>query len=92
MEKWLAEPLPRDVAQSIERLAATEDVVHVAAMPDVHLSGDVCVGLAIATRQLVYPAAVGGDIGCGMAAVAVNGGADLLAGEPAAARLLVGLN
>ena len=70
--RWLAGPLPKDVAQSLERLAAADDVRHIAVMPDVHLSGDVCVGVALATRRLIYPAAVGGDIGCGMAAVAVN--------------------
>jgi tRNA-splicing ligase RtcB len=91
IERWLAEPLPKDVALSIERLAGAEDVAHVAVMPDVHLSGDVCVGLAVATRRLVYPAAVGGDIGCGMAAVAVDAGADLLADERAAASLLTSL-
>jgi len=88
---WLAEPLPRDVEQSLDRLAQTNDVAHVAVMPDVHLSGDVCVGVAVATQRLIYPAAVGSDIGCGMAAVQFAGSADLLAGEDAAARLLTGL-
>jgi len=85
--RWLAGPLPKDVAQSLERLAAAEDVRHIALMPDVHLSGDVCVGVALATRRLIYPAAVGGDIGCGMAAVAVNAAADLLDERVAAAIL-----
>jgi tRNA-splicing ligase RtcB len=76
--RWLAGPLPKDVAQSLDRLAAAEDVRHIAILPDVHLSGDVCVGVALATRRLIYPAAVGGDIGCGMAAVAVNAPADIL--------------
>jgi tRNA-splicing ligase RtcB len=88
VERWLAEPLPKDVALSIDRLASAEDVARVAVMPDVHLSGDVCVGLAVATTQLIYPAAVGGDIGCGMAAVALDADAGLLDGERAAARLL----
>jgi len=91
IERWLAEPLPKDVALSIERLAGAADVAHVAVMPDVHLSGDVCVGLAVATRRLIYPAAVGGDIGCGMAAIAVDAGADLLCDQHAAERLLAGL-
>jgi tRNA-splicing ligase RtcB len=91
VERWLAETLPKDVALSIQRLAAAEDVVHVAVMSDVHLSGEVCVGLAVATRRLIYPAAVGGDIGCGMAAVAADSGAELLADESAATRLLSAL-
>src|SRR5207249_5538432 len=69
MKAWLAEPLPADVAQSLERLSRADDVQQIAVMPDVHLSGDVCVGVAVATRRLVYPSAVGGDIGCGMAAI-----------------------
>jgi tRNA-splicing ligase RtcB len=41
-----------------------------AVMPDVDPSADVCVGTVLATGGLVYPKAVGGDIGCGMATVA----------------------
>lgn len=41
IRRWLAEPLPRDVAAAVDRLAATEDVRHVTLMPDVHLSEDV---------------------------------------------------
>ncbi|HKY92547.1 MAG TPA: RtcB family protein, partial [Nevskiaceae bacterium] len=42
---------------------------HVAAMPDVHLGIGATVGSVIATRHAIVPAAVGVDIGCGMAAV-----------------------
>jgi tRNA-splicing ligase RtcB (3'-phosphate/5'-hydroxy nucleic acid ligase) len=42
---------------------------HVAAMPDVHLGKGATVGSVIALRGAVAPAAVGVDIGCGMAAV-----------------------
>jgi tRNA-splicing ligase RtcB len=89
--KWLCEPLPKDVAQSIDRLAAAQDVQHIAVLPDVHLSGDVCVGLAVATSRLIYPAAVGGDIGCGMAAVSCDASADVLASGDRAASLLAAL-
>jgi tRNA-splicing ligase RtcB (3'-phosphate/5'-hydroxy nucleic acid ligase) len=92
IHRWLAEPLPNDVSRSIERLAAANDIRHIAVMPDVHLSGDVCVGLAIATRRLIYPAAVGGDIGCGMAALPFDTSADVLASASAAAILLKGLH
>jgi tRNA-splicing ligase RtcB (3'-phosphate/5'-hydroxy nucleic acid ligase) len=91
VRQWLVEPLAVDVAQSLDRLAHAEDVCHVAVMPDVHLSGEVCVGVAVATRNLLYPAAVGSDIGCGMAAVRFAANAELLADENAAARLLSGL-
>jgi len=91
MRKWLAEPLTRDLARSVERIAATEDVRYVALMPDVHLARDVCIGTVVATERLIFPAAVGGDIGCGMAAVLFDAEADLLAKQRAAARLLSGL-
>ncbi len=91
IHRWLAEPLPSDVRRSIERLAVAEDIQHIAVMPDVHLSGDVCVGLAVATRRLIYPAAVGGDIGCGMAALPFDADADVLRDAAAAATLLKGL-
>ena len=42
---------------------------HVAAMPDVHLGKGATVGSVIAMEKAVIPAAVGVDIGCGMAAV-----------------------
>lgn len=42
---------------------------HVAAMPDVHLGKGATVGSVVATKGAICPAAVGVDIGCGMAAV-----------------------
>lgn len=41
---------------------------HVAVMPDVHFGMGATVGSVIATKGAVIPAAVGVDIGCGMAA------------------------
>jgi tRNA-splicing ligase RtcB len=38
----------------------------------VHLSADVCIGVVVATSHLIYPQAVGGDIGCGMLAAAFD--------------------
>lgn len=75
MRMWLVDPLSDDVAQMLWRLRRTKDVARVAVMPDVHLSHDVCVGTVFATHRLIYPAAVGGDIGCGMAAIAFDGSA-----------------
>ena len=46
---------------------------HVAAMPDVHVGKGATVGSVIPTKGAVIPAAVGVDIGCGMAAVRLNG-------------------
>ncbi len=45
---------------------------HVAVMPDVHVGVGATVGSIIALRGAVAPAAVGVDIGCGMAAVKTN--------------------
>src|SRR5688572_15275499 len=42
---------------------------HLAAMPDVHLGKGATVGSVVATKGAIIPAAVGVDIGCGMAAV-----------------------
>jgi len=42
---------------------------HVAAMPDVHFGKGATVGSVIAMKDAISPAAVGVDIGCGMAAV-----------------------
>jgi tRNA-splicing ligase RtcB (3'-phosphate/5'-hydroxy nucleic acid ligase) len=56
-------------------------------MPDVHLGRDVCVGVVVATSQLIYPQAVGGDIGCGMAAIRFDAEASLLETERAAAQV-----
>jgi len=69
---WLAAPMNPDVAEAIERLRRAPDVQQIAVMPDVHLASDVCVGVVFATSSLIYPQAVGGDIGCGMLAVALD--------------------
>lgn len=88
---WLIDPLADDVAKSVARLRRQDDIQHVALMPDVHLAKDVCVGAVVASNRLIYPAAVGSDIGCGMAAVAFFGEANLVDNESAAAGLLAGL-
>ncbi len=45
---------------------------HVAAMPDVHWGMGATVGSVLAMRGAIVPAAVGVDIGCGMAAVRLS--------------------
>lgn len=69
---WLAAPMDQDVSEAIERLRRAPDVQQIAVMPDVHLASDVCIGVAVATTNLIYPQAVGGDIGCGMLAVGLD--------------------
>ena len=91
IRSWADGPLPRDVELALERLARSDDVRRIAVIPDVHLSADVCVGTVVATSRTLYPAAVGGDIGCGVAAIAFDGEASVLDDERAAAAVLAGL-
>ncbi|HEV8326392.1 MAG TPA: RtcB family protein [Nitrospiraceae bacterium] len=88
VEQWLSEPLSKPVQRAIKGLARTDDVRYIAVMPDVHLAEEVCIGTAMATTRLIYPGAVGGDIGCGMATVRFNGHATILSDGRQAARLL----
>jgi tRNA-splicing ligase RtcB len=69
---WLSLPMGREVSAAIERLRRAPDVQQIAVMPDVHLADDVCIGVVVATSHLIYPQAVGGDIGCGMFAVGLD--------------------
>lgn len=87
---WLADPLEPEVSTAIQRMLKSDDVQYAAVMPDVHLAGDVCNGTVIATRELVYPQAVGSDIGCGMLAVGIDLDARALSTAQQAARVLAG--
>lgn len=88
---WLVEPLEPAVRQTIERLSRVPDVAQVVVMPDVHLAAGVSNGVVVATRHLIYPAAVGGDIGCGFAAVCLDGSAATLNRRAAAGEVLAAL-
>src|SRR5690242_8196763 len=58
------------VITQLKNVAALPWVAHhVAVMPDVHAGKGATVGSVIAMRGAIAPAAVGVDIGCGMAAV-----------------------
>ena len=63
----ILDPATRDQAER----ASTMPFVfpHIALMPDAHLGRGATVGSVIPTERAVIPAAVGVDIGCGMAAV-----------------------
>jgi tRNA-splicing ligase RtcB len=91
MATWLVEPLSREVAAALQRLAASDDVQRIAVMPDVHLAEDVCIGTVVATQRLIYPPAVGGDIGCGVAALRFDCEAERLRDRAPAAWLLARL-
>ncbi|NJK99697.1 MAG: RtcB family protein [Spirulinaceae cyanobacterium RM2_2_10] len=67
---WAGHPLGSAEIQMAKNVASLPFVFkHVALMPDVHLGKGALVGSVIATKEAVMPAAVGVDIGCGMAAV-----------------------
>jgi len=85
---WQAQPMGQDVLGAIERLRHAPDVQQIAVMPDVHLSAEVCIGVVVATSHLIYPQAVGGDIGCGMLAVALDVEAECLKVAKVAGRVL----
>jgi tRNA-splicing ligase RtcB len=91
LKTWLAAPLGSDVAEALDRLRRAPDVQQIAVMPDVHLASDVCIGVAVATSHLIYLQAVGGDIGCGMLAVAIDAEADALRNPKVAGQLLAEL-
>lgn len=91
LHAWLVAPLDAEVQAAIERLRRAPDVQHVAVMPDVHLGDDVCIGVAIGTTHLIYPQAVGGDIGCGILAVPFDIGADRVADPTTAGQALARL-
>lgn len=78
VQLWVTHPPPHEVRQCIDRLARLDDARHIAVMPDVHLSGKVCVGTVIATSDLLYPEAIGGDIGCGYSGIALDAPAEAL--------------
>lgn len=69
---WVYEPFGTDVAHTLQRLAAIDDIEHIAVMPDVHLAHDICIGTVVAARDNLYPQAVGNDIGCGMSAICLG--------------------
>ena len=85
---WTGATPPDRVVASIERVRRLDGVVRVAVMPDVHLCHAVCVGTVFATRRLLYPGAIGGDLGCGMAALAFDTAAAVLASAAAGRAVL----
>ncbi len=88
LHTWLVDPMEPQVAAVVERIRRAPDVKHVAIMPDVHLAKEVTIGTVMATERLLYPQAVGGDIGCGMLAVALDARAEKLEDPAVAGRIL----
>lgn len=59
---------PEEMATAKQMANAPFVFRHIALMPDVHRATGVLVGSVLPTKGAVFPAAVGGDIGCGMSA------------------------
>ncbi len=74
VQLWTAaDEVEQGALNQLRNIAALPWVFHhVAAMPDVHYGKGATVGSVIAMKDAVSPAAVGVDIGCGMAAVRTN--------------------
>ena len=80
-------PVEEQARRQLRNIAALPFVgPWVAVMPDVHLGIGATVGSVVPTRGAVVPAAVGVDIGCGMAAVRTTLTANELPDELAALR------
>ncbi len=67
---WAGHELGHDESRMARNVASLPFVFkHVSLMPDVHLGKGALVGSVVATQDAIIPAAIGVDIGCGMAAV-----------------------
>lgn len=64
--------MPTGAAAQLKSLVDLPDVARAVILPDIHVAGNVCVGLALATRFRLYPEAAGADIGCGILAVPLS--------------------
>ncbi|MEQ9371370.1 MAG: RtcB family protein [Coleofasciculus chthonoplastes F3-SA18-01] len=79
---WANHDLGHEETQMAKNVASLPFVFkHVALMPDVHLGKGALVGSVLATKDAVIPAAVGVDIGCGMAAIKTPFSAEQLEGK-----------
>lgn len=88
--KLWTEDADRASVDQLRNIAALPFVFkHVAAMPDVHLGVGATVGSVVATKGAVVPAAVGVDIGCGMAAIELPFDASVLEGKLPALRAAI---
>lgn len=67
-------PVSQEAMTQAKKAAALPGVVHALGMPDIHASGSgLPNGFVLATEGVVYPAAVGGDINCGMQLLRLRG-------------------
>jgi tRNA-splicing ligase RtcB len=65
---WARDASEGTIAQLVAIASRPYVVRHVAAMADAHVANGVAVGTVFATERAVVPRALGGDLGCGIAA------------------------
>lgn len=78
---WASEIDDNTITQAIETAQMPFIAPHIALMPDAHSGKGAAVGTVIPTERAVIPAAVGVDIGCGMASVETSFTAADIAGK-----------
>lgn len=82
VSSWANHDLSHDEIRMAKNVASLPFIFkHISLMPDVHLGKGALVGSVIATKDAIVPAAVGVDIGCGMAAVKTPFTGDQLDGK-----------
>jgi len=90
---WAGHELGPQETQMAKNVASLPFIYkHISLMPDVHLGKGALVGSVIATKDAVIPAAVGVDIGCGMAALKMPFTGEQLQGKLKKIRLDVEAN
>ncbi len=70
---WTHEPISSALRRGLGRLARVPGVVHLAVMPDVYQAELIGAGLVLGSEEWIFPEAVGGDIGCGVATIRMRG-------------------
>jgi len=60
--------LPPGVEDDLRHICASPDVRYIAVMPDIHRGKHIPNGLVLGTYRMIYPEAVGADVGCGVLA------------------------
>nr|WP_240943252.1 RtcB family protein [Planosporangium thailandense] len=86
---WASLIEPATLAQAEKTASLPFIFPHLALMPDAHLGKGATVGSVIPTLGAIIPAAVGVDIGCGMAAVRTQYRLDELGGNLAELREMI---
>ncbi len=86
---WASIIEPATLAQAEATASLPFVFPHVALMPDAHLGKGATVGSVIPTLGAIIPAAVGVDIGCGMAAVRTQYHRDELRADLSALRIAI---